>query len=69
MDLRSSVIGHALSIFTRYSKVLDADGTTMRPQVASRIIEQEIDTILATFYGTDHNKHEGEEETFNGREY
>lgn len=69
MDLRPSVIGRALNIFTRYSKVLDADGTAMRPHIASRIIEQEIDTILATFYGTDHNKNEGEEETFNGREY
>ena len=69
MDLRPSVIGQALNIFTRYSKVLDADGTAMRPHMASRIIEQEIDTILATFSGADHNKHEGEEESFNGREY
>ena len=65
MDLRPSVVGQALNIFTRCSKILDADGTAMRPHMASRIIEQEIDT----FYGVDHNKHEGEEESFNGREY
>lgn len=69
MDLRPSVVGQALNIFTRCSKILDADGTAMRPHMASRIIEQEIDTILAAFYGADHNKHEGEEESFNGREY
>ena len=47
-DLRLAVIGPALNIFTRLEKVLDADGTAMRPYEASRIIEQEIDTILAT---------------------
>ena len=68
MDLRSSVIGQALNIYTRYSKVLDADGTAMRPHMASRIIEQEIDTILADVYRLEENKREGEEETINGRE-
>lgn len=69
LDLRPTVIGQALNIFTRYSKVLDADGAAMRPHMASRIIEQEIDTILATIYGKNHNKHDGEEDSFNGREY
>ena len=68
MDLRPSVIGQALNIFTRYSKVLDADGTAMRPHMASRIIEQEIDTILASVYGLEENKCESEGETINGRE-
>ncbi len=68
MDLRPSVIGQALNIFTRYSKVLDADGTAMRPHMASRIIEQEIDTILASVYRLEENKCKGEGETINGRE-
>lgn len=68
MDLRPSVIGQALNIFTRFSKVLDADGMAMRPHMASRIIEQEIDTILADIYGPDENKHEDGEEAFHGRE-
>ena len=68
MDLRSSVIGQALNIYTRYSKVLDADGTAMRPHMASRIIEQEIDTILADIYWSERSMNKGEEETINGRE-
>ena len=68
MDLRASVIGQALNIFTRYSKVLDADGTAMRPHLASQIIEQEIDTILASVYKPDEKKREGEEETDHGGE-
>ena len=66
MDLRPSVIGQALNIFTRFSKVLDADGTAMRPHMASRIIEQEIDTILANVYRLEENKREGEEVIING---
>lgn len=68
MDLRPSVIGQALNIYTRYSKVLDADGSAMRPHMASRIIEQEIDTILADVYRSEDNKREDEEVTINGRE-
>ena len=49
-DLRASVIGQALSTFTRYGKVLDADGAAMKPYIASRIIEQELDMILTTIY-------------------
>ena len=66
MDLRPSVIGKALNIYTRFSKVLDADGTAMRPHMASRIIEQEIDTILADVYRLEENKREGEEVIDNG---
>lgn len=68
MDLRSAVIGRALNIYTRYSKVLDADGTAMRAPMASRIIEQELDTILFSIYGADHNESNRKEEASNGRE-
>ena len=63
-DLRPSVIGQALNIFTRYGKVLDADGTSMRPHLASRIIEQELDMILASVYKESNVK----EEKTGGRE-
>ena len=64
MDLRASVIGQALNIYSRYSKVLDADGTVMRPHMASRIIEQELDTILASLYKA--NESNAKEENSNG---
>ena len=66
MDLRPSVIGQALSIFTRYSKVLDADGSVMRPHMASRIIEQEIDTMLASLYGVNITESNTKEKKTNG---
>lgn len=66
MDLRASVIGQALNIYSRYSKVLDADGTVMRPHMASRIIEQELDTILASLYKA--NESNAKEEETNGGE-
>ena len=46
MDLRTSVIGQALNIFTRNSCVMDASGTNMKVSEASRIIEEELDTVL-----------------------
>lgn len=58
MDLRSSVIGQALNIFSRYGKVLDADGTSMMPHMASRIIEQELDMVLASVYKESNTKEE-----------
>jgi putative DNA methylase len=64
MDLRASVIGQALNIYSRYSKVLDADGTVMRPHMASRIIEQELNTILASLYKA--NESNAKEENSNG---
>lgn len=68
MDLRVSVIGQAWNIYSRYSKVLDADGTTMRPQMASRIIEQELDTVIASIYRDNdgNNNSITEEEKTNG---
>lgn len=47
--LRPSVIGKALNIYTRNRQVLDADGSVMKPHTASRIIEQEIDTLLPIY--------------------
>lgn len=50
MDLRASVIGRGLNIYTRNKMVLDADGSEMRPHMASRIIEQEMDTLIDAYY-------------------
>lgn len=50
MDLRASIIGQALYIYTRYGNILDANGNFMQPYMASRIIEQEIDVLLSPIY-------------------
>ena len=68
MDLRASVVGKALNIYTRYGKVLDADGAAMKPYMASRIIEQEIDTILIAYYIQEEKKSESKEEQNDGGE-
>ena len=65
-DLRASVIGPALNIYTRNKQVLDADGSNMKPHMASRIIEQEIDMYISVYY--EKNKTISEEETDHGRE-
>ncbi len=62
MDLRPSAIGQALNIYSRYNKALDADGSIMKPHTASRIIEQELDTILASI----NDANDGKEENRNG---
>lgn len=66
MDLRASVIGQALNIYSKHSKVLDADGTAMRPQSASRIIEQELDTIINSFYNDSISDRNMKEDISNG---
>lgn len=68
MDMRTSVIGRALNIYTRNKRVLDADGSEMKPYMASRIIEQEIDTLISAYYEKDRTKTNTEEETGYGRE-
>jgi len=68
MDLRPAVIGRALNIYTRNKQVLDADGSAMKPYMASRIIEQEIDTLISAYYENKVTKAESEEETDHGRE-
>lgn len=65
-DLRAAVIGQALNIYTRNKQILDADGSSMRAHTASRIIEQEIDTILSKYYEKSAVKAENEEETIHG---
>ena len=67
MDLRASVVGQALNIYTRNKQVLDADGSSMKPHMASRIIEQEIDTLISAYY-EEASKAVSEEETDHGRE-
>lgn len=68
IDLRASLIGRALNIFTRNKQVLDADGLGMKPYMASRIIEQEIDTLIVTYYENNVTKAEIEEESDHVRE-
>lgn len=63
MDLRPSAVGQALRIYSRYGRVLDADGTLMKPYLASRIIEQELDTVLTAMYA---EIHDGREENCHG---
>lgn len=63
MDLRPSAIGPALNIYSRYGKVLDADGSVMRLQMASRIIEQELDMLLISIYN---DANDGKEDNRNG---
>ena len=67
MDLRASVVGQALNIYTINKQVLDADGSSMKPHMASRIIEQEIDTLISAYY-EEASKAVSEEETDHGRE-
>ena len=64
-DLRPSVIGKAWNVFSRYRRVLDADGTQMKPYQASRIIEQELDMHLSSVYDKV-NEHNIQEESNHG---
>jgi putative DNA methylase len=68
MDLRASLIGRALNIFSRNKQVIDADGLKMKPYMASRIIEQEIDMLIATYYENNVTKVDNEEESNHVRE-
>lgn len=45
-DLKVCLLGKAWNTFSRYEKVIDADGNTMKVSVASRIIEQELEQQL-----------------------
>ena len=55
IDLRPSVIGQALNLFTRHKSVMDADGANMKAFVASRIIEQELDTQMLNYIHNPNN--------------
>ncbi|RLB34668.1 MAG: hypothetical protein DRH11_05260 [Deltaproteobacteria bacterium] len=47
VDLAQSAIGPGMAIFSRYSKVLEADGTPMRVRAALALINQVLDEYLS----------------------
>jgi putative DNA methylase len=51
VDLAQAAIGPGMAVFTRYSKVLEADGTPMSVRTALQIINQELDAYLAAQEG------------------
>jgi len=51
VDLAQAAIGPGMSVFSRYSKVLEADGTPMTVRTALQIINQELDAYLTTLEG------------------
>jgi putative DNA methylase len=51
VDLAQASIGPGMAVFTRYAKVLEADGTPMSVRTALQIINQELDAYLAAQEG------------------
>ena len=51
VDLAQAAIGPGMSIFSRYSKVIEADGSPMSVRTALQIINQELDAHLAAQEG------------------
>jgi putative DNA methylase len=47
VDLAQAAIGPGMSIFSRYSKVLEADGNSMRVRTALQLINQHLDEYLS----------------------
>jgi putative DNA methylase len=47
VDLAQAAIGPGMAVFSRYAKVLEADGTTMTVRAALGLINQALDEILA----------------------
>jgi putative DNA methylase len=47
VDLAQASIGPGMAIYSRYSKVLEADGSSMRVRAALGLINQELDAYLA----------------------
>ena len=47
VDLAQASIGPGMAVFTRYSKVLESDGTPMRVRTALQLINQTLDEALA----------------------
>ena len=47
VDLAQSAIGPGMAVFTRYTKVLDAEGKAMRVREALALINQTLDEVLA----------------------
>jgi len=50
VDMAQAAIGPGMAVFSRYSKVMEADGTAMRVRVALELVNQVLDETLA---GTD----------------
>jgi len=47
VDLAQASIGPGMAVFSRYSKVLETDGTAMRVRTALGLINQTLDEVLA----------------------
>lgn len=47
VDLAQAAIGPGMAVFSRYAKVLEADGTPMRVRTALALINQTLDEVLA----------------------
>lgn len=47
VDLAQASIGPGMAVFSRYSKVLETDGTAMRVRTALALINQTLDEVLA----------------------
>lgn len=47
VDLAQAAIGPGMAVFTRYSKVLESDGTAMTVRTALTLINQTLDEVLA----------------------
>lgn len=47
VDLAQAAIGPGMSVFSRYSKVVEADGSPMRVRTALALINQSLDEVLA----------------------
>jgi putative DNA methylase len=47
VDLAQASIGPGMAIFSRYSKIVEADGTPMRVRTALQLINQTLDEVLA----------------------
>jgi putative DNA methylase len=47
VDLAQAAIGPGMAIFSRYARVLEADGTPMRVRTALALINQVLDEVLA----------------------
>ena len=51
VDLAQTAIGPGMAVFSRYAKVLEADGTPMRVRTALQLINQELDAFLTATEG------------------
>ena len=47
VDLAQSSIGPGISVYSRYSSILESDGSTMSVRVALQLINQELDAIVS----------------------